>query len=231
MSEQRLRHTELEIGVLEVRNLGRLFRWKRLAGLTHGAEHLVAVHRRLENAGSASQLGCTHTDPVHLDVVGVAVAAVGVVHRQHIGRHLAKDRCVPSGRGLNVGAPEAVGPVIAARVHHPRVDVAEELDAIDAKDLRRFERLTDPAQAERLSRIEKPVRHFAELAAGRDDQHRAVSVGCHFRHRSTRLDALVVRMSVEEDERRHQATAPVDRSSAIESLSSPSQSSRISSVC
>ena len=52
---------------------------------------------------------------------------------------------------LDVGLPEAVREVVGGLADHPGVDVAEELDPVDAEDLGRLERLGDAAQAELLA--------------------------------------------------------------------------------
>jgi hypothetical protein len=76
-----------------------------------------------------------HRDPVRLDVVGVAVAAVLVVGHQHLRAHLADD-----GHGVRHGlvevrVPERPRVFVGGRAHHPRVAVTpratEEPDVAD----------------------------------------------------------------------------------------------------
>ena len=63
-------------------------------------------------------------DPVHLDVVGVAVAAGGVVDGQHVGALLAQDRGQPLGGHAGVGAGERAARRAGRPAGHPGVGVA-----------------------------------------------------------------------------------------------------------
>ena len=58
--------------------------------LTHTEN--VARHRGLEHLARACDLGGAHAQVVHAHVVGVAVAAVGVVGDQDVGVLLDEDR-------------------------------------------------------------------------------------------------------------------------------------------
>ena len=69
-----------------VHGLGHFFR-----ALFHEPADVVAVHRGLEDLLDAGQLGGPAPHAVHLDVVGVAVAAVVVVDREHVGVDVAED--------------------------------------------------------------------------------------------------------------------------------------------
>ena len=70
-----------------------------LAGLRE-APHRVPVHRRLEQPrATGGEVGATVQHAVHLDVVGVAVAAVPVVADDDVGVLLV-EHCREAGRGL-----------------------------------------------------------------------------------------------------------------------------------
>ena len=180
----------------------------RLGRRQHRPLDVVAVHRGLEHARRAGQLGGPHADPVHLDVVGVAVAAVVVVDREHVGLLVAEDRGQPLGGLVDVGLPERPSGVVLGRAHHPGVDVAEELDPLDAEDLGR--RARSPARAARQSvspSSRKPSCDLAVLAPGGEHEDDAVPVGGRLGHRAAGGDRLVVGVGVEGDERRHAAEA------------------------
>ena len=96
----------------------------RLAGL-----------RRERRVGRRVHRG--HRDPVRLDVVRVAVAAVLVVGDQHLRAHLAHDRDQLPGRLVEVGPPEGAGRVVLRQAHHaavpPPARAAEEPVVGDAR--------------------------------------------------------------------------------------------------
>ena len=147
-------------------------------------------------------LGRPHADAVHLDVIGMAVAAVVVVDREHVGavprRGRRASRCAASStsaRAKRSGASFVGSPSI------PESYVAEELDAVDAEDP-----AASIVSATRRSASVSPAARpsvgvCAELAARRDDEHDAVSFGLRARHRAAGGDGFVVGMGVERDER------------------------------
>ncbi len=165
---------------------------------------VVPVHRGLEHPRRAGQLGGPHPHPVHLDVVGVPVAAVGVVGGEDVGVLLAEDVGQPSRCLVEVGLPEGVGEVVLRGADHPGVVVARGTrpagrrgSSADALDL-----LLSPLP-ERLLRVEDTVRHLTVLALGGEHQHHPVSGGGCLGQRPTGLDGLVVGVGVEGDEGRH----------------------------
>ena len=74
-----------------------------------------------------------------------------------------------------------------------------------AEHLRRLHRLGPPAVGQRLA-LSEIVGGFAELAAGRHDQHDPVT-GLGGSAIARRANALVVRVGVEADERGHRFTS------------------------
>ena len=124
---------DLLVGDAELRERVRIeVAWKldaHVARLEQPADDGVAVRRGLVHARRARQLGRSDTDAVNLDVVGMAVHAVVVVDRQDVGVLLGEDGRQPTGGFVEVGLPEGVGRVVLRCAHHPRVDIAEELDA------------------------------------------------------------------------------------------------------
>ena len=57
--------------------------------------------------GARERFGGAVTDPMHLDVIRMAVAPVVVVHRQHIGSLFFENRGDLGGRHLELGHPVA----------------------------------------------------------------------------------------------------------------------------
>ena len=93
--------------VLDVRRARRRPADRTPRSLADAADDVVAVHRRLVDARRLrGQLGGAVADAVHLDVVRVAVAAVVVVDREHVGVLFVEDRGEPAGRLVDVGRPE-----------------------------------------------------------------------------------------------------------------------------
>ena len=82
-------HRTVGVELLAVVTLGSGRVEAHLPGDRDHAPHTVAVHRRFEYP-QVREVGTDHllrpaTDPVDLDVIGVAVAAVPVVDREHVG--------------------------------------------------------------------------------------------------------------------------------------------------
>ncbi len=63
----------------------------------------------------------THSHPVRLDVIGVAVSAVLVVGDKHLWPDLTHDSHQSSGGLGQVGAPKRTGCVVRRRTHHAAV--------------------------------------------------------------------------------------------------------------
>ena len=90
----------------------------------------------LEAARRAGEVGRPVPDAVDLDVVGVAVAAVPVVHHDDVGLLLAQHGGQPLAGLVDVGLPERAGVVVLRPPGHAGVLVAEPDDAGDAEDRR-----------------------------------------------------------------------------------------------
>ena len=166
----------------------------------HQPLEVLAVHRRFEHRGRTGDLGRAHTDPMHLDVVGMAVSTVVVVDGEHVRAFFLQQACKAARGFLDVGGREAAGCVVRRLALHAGVDVAEELDAIDAEDLGPGSGLGDAAVGERLAFGEHAGAYLAQLATRGDHEHDTVSVGLGACHRAAALDLGVVRMRVERDE-------------------------------
>ena len=144
------------------------------------------------------QLGGPTADPVDLDVVGVAVAAVVVVVGEDVGLLLVEDRGPGAGPPASTSACQKRGGVVVGRLaHHPGVDVAEELDPLGAEELGRAVGLGDATQAQRLAVVEDAGHDLAVLAPGGHDQRDPVALGRGLGHGPAGLDGLVVGMGVE----------------------------------
>lgn len=100
-------------------------------------DHL-AGQRCLQDGGHPSQLGGALADLVHLDVVTVAVAPIGVIAEQHVGTLLAQQRGEPPRSLLGVGTHEPP-PIRRVGVEDgtmAAVGVAQVLDPVHPKDRR-----------------------------------------------------------------------------------------------
>ncbi len=153
----------------EVGHLGRVGRVGDVGYLVRpvGEQALdeVAVRRRLVHAPGAGQFRRSHSDPVHLHVVGMAVAAVVVVDGQDVGVLLPEDGGQARGGLVEIGARERSREVVRGLALHTGIVVAEELDPVDAQHLGRVQLLGNPALAQCLARRERVGRVFAQLAA------------------------------------------------------------------
>ena len=171
----------------------------------HAADHLVPVHRLLENPWCAGQLGPQQADPVDLDVVGMAVVAIVVVDGEHVGPLLAQDRGQPLGGLRDVGGPERTGLVVGGFAHHPGVDVAQELRP-RPENLGGGEGFGHPAVPQGFAVGQEVVFHLAVFAAGGDHQDHPMSLVGGLAHDATAHDALVVGMGVERHQGGHGRT-------------------------
>ena len=72
---------------------------------------------------------------MHLDVIGMAIPAMGVVHHQHV-HHLGVQQVVQTVRRLvHVGLPEAVGMGVGRVLDHAAVPVTQKGHAGHAQHL------------------------------------------------------------------------------------------------
>jgi hypothetical protein len=142
-------------------------------------------------------------DPVHLDVVRVAVAAVVVVDGEDVRLLLVEDDREPARRVLDLRLPEAVRGRVARLPHHPRVGVAEELHALGPDRGGRGVALRRPAHGQLLTGLEHARHGLAELPAGGEHQHDAVPCGRSPREGARGADRLVVGVCVKGDDGSH----------------------------
>lgn len=142
-------------------------------------------------------------DVVHLDVVGVAVAAVPVVADEDVGVLLVEDRGEAAGGLVELGTVEGPVPGVVLPAGHAGVDVAEPGDAGGARDGSRGLGLL-PTVVGEAPPFAQVVGDGPVLAAGRvDDDHPAAGAGGEG-HRPGGPAGLVVGMGVEEDGGRHE---------------------------
>ena len=140
---------------------------------------------------------------MHLDVVGVAVAAVVVVDGEDVRLLLVEDHREPPGGVVDGGPPEAVRGVVGRLAHHPGVGPAEELHAVRADLPRRGVALGRAPQRQRLAVGEHAGHGLAQLAAGGEHDHHAVAGVDGTGQRAGGADRLVVGMGVEADDGPH----------------------------
>ena len=187
---------------VELLGVGALHVGRDLVGEAIGqAEEVLPARRRRVDAWRARERGGAATDDVHLDVIGVAVAAALVVHGEHVGALFAQELGEVR-RGLfHVGGRERVGGVVGGLTGHARVVVREELDAGGAEHRGRGTRFLLASLAERLVGFEHAVGDLAEIATGPEHEHDAVTGVGGDRERAADGDGFVVGMRVERDDR------------------------------
>ena len=170
------------------------------------------------------------TDPVHLDVIGVSVAAVPVVTRDDLGLDRFEDLGETTSRFVDVGSHERSGFVVLRPTGHSTVVIAQPVNVGDAEHSSRLLGLGPTAIDERLTRREIR-RNLTVSTIGRDDEHHTVTLAHRPRDGSTRRDRLVVGVCVQADEGAHASTtAPEAISRSISDDAKP-QSARISREC
>jgi hypothetical protein len=143
---------------------------------------------------------------MHLDVIGVTVYPVVVVAGQDIGAFRTQDCRELLGSIVDRSGPERPWRMVGGRIHHPRIDIAQELQPMHAEDFRRCLRLGNPALPEFFAIGQKAVGYLAVLASGRHHQHHTMAILEGLTHDATARDALVVWMSVKRHQRSHATT-------------------------
>ena len=138
---------------------------------------------------------------MHLDVIGVPVAAMIVVDRENVGEFLVEDLRQALRRLVGVGGPEGTVGVVLGCPHHSRVEVIEELDARHAEDLGGPLRLLHPPLGHQLAGLEHVVTEAGVLTPGRHDEDHPVPFRRCLRHHPGGGDGLVIGMGVEGHER------------------------------
>ena len=167
-------------------------------------DHEVAVHGGHVDDRGPGPLGGGHAHPVHLDVVGMPVAAVLVVDDEDVGRP-PRPGWRPGARRPRPRRRWRSSPGARTRLTlHARVLVAEEQLA----GRRRAPRAASASStARRSARVSpgsrKPVGDLAELAPGGRHQHDPVALLGQRRHGAAGGDRLVVGMGVEEGDGGH----------------------------
>lgn len=160
-------------------------------------------------SGSEVEAGGAHGDAVGLDVVGVAVSAVGVVGDEDLGTDLADHPDQVGGGLVDVGGPEGAGALVLFDAHHPGVAVAagaaEEAVVGDAEFLHGLGQLVHPVGAQRVVTVGREVREtgrddLALLAEGAGHQRHPRSLGRVLGHGRAVVDRLVVRVRVHQEQ-------------------------------
>lgn len=148
-------------------------------------------------------------DAVGLDVVGVSVAAVGVVGDEDLRAQLPDDLDEVRGGLVHVGGPEGVGPVVLLGAHHPGVaeatGAAEEPVVGDAQFPHGGGELADPVGAQGVVAVggemgEVRRDDLALLAQRAGHQGDVGALGRVLGHGDAVVDGLVVRVRVHEEQ-------------------------------
>ena len=143
-------------------------------------------------------------DVVDPDVVGMAVAAEGVVRRHDVGLVLADEPHEPAGRVVEIGLPEVPRIEVPRPAHHVGVAVAEVLPLGHAELAHRGLELAGPDLAEPpmvVGRVHLLHDDLAHLAAGAGDDDDAVAGLDGLGHRAAGADRLVVGVGMDRHER------------------------------
>ncbi len=121
-----------------------------------------------------------------------------------------------AGRGLlDIGLPEAVREAVRRLAHHPGVDVAQELDPVDAQHVGGGEGLRDPPLPQRLAVGEHARLGLTSLPAGGDDEHHPPPGRLGLGHEAAGGDGFVVGVGVEADQGGHGGHASGRRAGPI----------------
>lgn len=183
----------------------------------HPARHPVPVDLGdlpgLAQVGAEVRVGGqvrgAHGDAVGLDVVGVAVSAVGVIGDEDLGAYLADHPDQVGGGLVDVGGPEGTGPLVLLDTHHPGVAVAagaaEEAVVGDAELLHGLGQLVHPVRAQRVVTVGREVGEtgrddLALFAEGAGHQRHPRSLGRVLGHGRAVVDRLVVRVRVHQEQ-------------------------------
>jgi hypothetical protein len=143
------------------------------------------------------------SDPMHLDVIGMPVAAVGVITGQHLGVLFGQNDRQALGCGLDVGLPETLRIVICWFANHARVAVAKKLQAGDSQLSGSAALLGLTALAQGLARVQEALVHLTTLTPGGNNEHDPMTrIGSHSHH-TTSSDGFVVWVGVERNQRGH----------------------------
>ena len=216
----------------------------RLASRLHHAHDVIAVHRRFEHRLRARHLRGAMADRVDLDVVGMAVVAVPVVDRQHVGMLFAQDlgqssrrppRQVPAGTTRD----RCSAPTPSSRCPCTRATRRGEPPAPQPTQPSR--RAADRPATRPRRGLREPRRSSPSVAI---TTHDSMPFGARTGERAPGADRLVIGMSVKADQCSHQVPfepLPVCRitrrrprdpaiNASILAASKP-QSRRISMVC
>ena len=143
------------------------------------------------------ELGGAVPDPMHLDVIGMAVHPVPVVHDEDVDglfpKHLGD-----AGRGdLRVGLPEALRVLVLLPPGHARVAISEPDDSVRTEHLSRTFGLR-PAPVDQRLAIGQVVGGLTVLAIRCHDQENSMALGRSAGDRPARGDHLIVGVGVEE---------------------------------
>lgn len=149
-----------------------------------------------QHARRRREFGAPLADAMHLDMISVAVAAVGRVAEQQVRVFLAEDRRESLRRFLDVRSPEA-HPSRWIRVEQRAVTAVGVAEALDPIDTQNAGARLQFVQAETTFVVLNPP-------VGRGDDDHAMTACGRTRERAPGEDHLVVRVCVECDHGGHQ---------------------------
>ncbi|HUN31532.1 MAG TPA: hypothetical protein VMU95_05875 [Trebonia sp.] len=159
-----------------------------------GQEGDMPGHRRLKHP-YLGQLGGECADLMHAQVVGMPVAAGGVVTKQQVGLLRAEQRDQQPGGLVEVGPREPGSPGRVGKQDRPAaaVGVAEVLGPGRAQDRGRAAELGQPDAV-----------GFPHRAVAGDDDHDPVPLGGQPGQRAPGQDHLIIGVSMKRHDGRHQ---------------------------
>ena len=140
---------------------------------------------------------------MHLNVIGMAVAPVGVVDGQYIGVDVDEDRGQTLRRLFDIGLPETRRILVGRFADHAGVFVTEELGPMHSEDVGRQLGFDDTPLPERFALGQNAGLRLALFTARRGDEHHGVTGLRSEEHRAPGCDRFVIGMRMETHESGH----------------------------
>lgn len=159
-----------------------------------GAQQRRPINGRRQYDARARDLGRAQADPVNLNVIGMSVAASGVVNRYGVGMFGAQQVGKPLRRRLDVRPCECVR-ITTSQTVHARIVIAQQMNALDSQSTGRVVQFVESPVGQR-ARCNGRSSREAFPASGRNDKHDAMAFGGGSGKRAAGQQRFVVGMRV-----------------------------------